>query len=390
ALGISIDDECVPDTGLLLTHSDGTPTGTCPIIIVRTYTVSDICGSSSTITHTFNLDDTTPPSITGTIAATDIEGCSATDVPTALNTVAALEALGLAISDNCTPDASLTVTASDGAPSGNCPIVIIRTYTIADLCGNSNTITHTYNVEDTTPPAITGIISATNIEGCSITALPSAVNTVAALEALGLAIADNCTSDAGLIVTSVDGSPNGTCPIVVVRTYTITDQCGNSAEIAQTFNIDDRTPPVFSTCPGNINAQADAGLTNAMVNLTAPVYSDNCTAIANISVSWIMTAPTAGSGTGIIPSPFQFNVGVTTVTYTATDECGNTTDCQFTVTVTENDIPEITCSPDVTVDADAGICSALVNPIEPTVTVGEPVTWSWSMTGATIDAGTGP
>ena len=46
------------------------------------------------------------PAITGTIATTTIEGCVAADAPAAATTVAALEALGVTITDACTPDAS--------------------------------------------------------------------------------------------------------------------------------------------------------------------------------------------------------------------------------------------------------------------------------------------
>ena len=101
-----------------------------------TYTVTDACGNASTVTQTINVDDTTVPSITGTLNIINQAGCSAAGVPAAVNTVAALEAMGVAISDNCTADGSLVVTSSDGAPSGSCPWTIIRTYTVTDARNN--------------------------------------------------------------------------------------------------------------------------------------------------------------------------------------------------------------------------------------------------------------
>ena len=389
-LGVAVSDNCSPDAGLTVTHSDGAPAGTCPVVVIRTYTVTDPCGNENTVDQTFNIEDTTIPQITGSIADTDIEGCSAADLPAAVNSVSALEALGVAIADNCSDDADLTVTSADGTPAGTCPLVVVRTYTVTDACGNENTADQSFNIDDTIDPTITGSIANTNIEGCSAADLPPAVNTVAALEALGVAVADNCALDAGLVVAHVDGTPAGTCPVVIVRTYTVTDPCGNVNTTDHTFNIDDTTIPAFTFCPGNITTVSDPGFTYATITLTDPVYSDNCTATMNIALDWVMSAPTAGSGTGVIPSPFQFNTGTTTVTYTATDACGNEAICQFTVTVQSNDLPDITCAAGVTQSADAGLCSAQVNPAEPTVNAGDPVTWSWDMTGATIDAGTGP
>ena len=115
------------------------------------------------------------------------------------------------------------VTSSDAA-AGTCPIVVTRTYTVTDACGNASTYNQTINVDDTTPPAITGAIPVSTVEGCAATAVPAPVTTVAALEALGLSISDICTADAALVVTSSDAAA-GTCPIVVTRTYTVTDAC---------------------------------------------------------------------------------------------------------------------------------------------------------------------
>jgi len=53
-----------------------------------------------------------------------------------------------------------------------------------------------------------------------------------------------------------------------------------------------------------------------------------------------------------------FPAGVTTVTNTATDNSGNTSQCTFTVTVRDTSLPTITCPADVTVNANAGTCFA--------------------------------
>jgi hypothetical protein len=60
------------------------------------------------------------------------------------------------------------------------------------------------------------------------------------------------------------------------------------------------------------------------------------------------------------------------VTYRATDESGNSADCSFTVTVTENadtEDPVISdCPANISVSNDAGSCGAIVNWTAPTAT----------------------
>ena len=84
------------------------------------------------------------------------------------------------------------------------------------------------------PPVVTGLLTPTTIEGCNVGAAPAAVTTVAALESLagGLIITDACIPDASLTVTHTDISAS-TCPIVITRTYTVTDACSNSVNIVQ-------------------------------------------------------------------------------------------------------------------------------------------------------------
>ncbi|MBK9356599.1 MAG: hypothetical protein IPN08_04270 [Bacteroidales bacterium] len=298
ALGVTIADNCALDADLIVTHTDGTPAGTCPLVIVRTYTVTDPCGNDNSVTQTFNIDDNTDPTITGSIANTIVEGCSASDLPAAVNTAAALEALGVTIADNCALDADLIVTHTDGAPAGTCPVVIVRTYTVTDPCGNDNSVTQTFNIDDTTDPSINGSIADTDIEGCSAADLPAAVNTVAALEALGVNIADNCALDADLIITHTDGTPAGTCPVVIIRTYTITDPCGNDNTVTQTFNIDDTTDPSItgSIADTDIEGCSAADLP-AAVNTVAALealgvtIADNCALDADLILTHLDGAP---------------------------------------------------------------------------------------------------
>ncbi len=112
-------------------------------------------------------------------------------------------------------------------------------------------------------------------------------------------------------------------------------------------------PPTFSNCPSNIN--------NVMPN------SGDCTAV----VSW--TPPTAsGSGPVTVNSNYnpgdRFYPGSHRVIYRASDSSGDTSFCEFTIEVLDNQAPSITVPADITRSADPGSCGAVVTFPYPTAT----------------------
>jgi hypothetical protein len=91
----------------------------------------------------------------------------------------------------------------------------------------------------------------------------------------------------------------------------------------------DTQKPVLLGCPsGNIPLTTSG--TCATADWTAPTATDNC----STPTLTFATSPTVGLTKGGC-----FPIGVTTVTYTATDAKGNTATCAFTVTVTKVNNP---------------------------------------------------
>ncbi|MCA1752332.1 MAG: HYR domain-containing protein, partial [Flavobacteriales bacterium] len=129
--------------------------------------------------------------------------------------------------------------------------------------------------------------------------------------------------------------------------YTVTDEEGNTASCSFTVTVTDVAPPEI-TCPADIEIAAAPGDCDAVVSFADPAVTDNCPGET--------LTQTAGPASDEI-----FPTGETTVTFTATDAAGNTAECSFTVTVTEDEDPEITCPGDITVDNDPAECSAVVN-----------------------------
>ncbi len=82
-----------------------------------------------------------------------------------------------------------------------------------------------------------------------------------------------------------------------------------------------------------------------------------------------------------LPPGSLFPIGVTTETYQVTDALNNTATCSFTVTVTDNTVPAISCP------ANVNTCTNVVNNIAPTVTNGSCSNVTYTITGATIANG---
>ncbi|RMG96596.1 MAG: HYR domain-containing protein, partial [Chloroflexi bacterium] len=101
-----------------------------------------------------------------------------------------------------------------------------------------------------------------------------------------------------------------------------------------TLTVQDNVDPTIS-CPADQTVTVGTGNTSAVVGGIAPVASDNCSLA---SVTYTLSGATTGSGNNDA-SGQTFNLGVTTVTYTATDDAGNTASCSFTVTVQQATVP---------------------------------------------------
>jgi len=135
-----------------------------------------------------------------------------------------------------------------------------------------------------------------------------------------------------------------TCPqnYTITRVWTAKDAANNTTTASQAITVSDTTRPVL-TIPANITVNAANGQCSEVVTFQATA-TDNCS--SNLTISYSQNPGSA------------FPVGITTVTVTAKDECGNTSTGTFDVTVMDNQNPTITCPADVTVNADNGSCAA--------------------------------
>jgi hypothetical protein len=151
-------------------------------------------------------------------------------------------------------------------------------------------------------------------------------------------IGGNCTG-----VTVTNDAPSSYPVGTTFVTWTVTDSVGDTASCQQKVTVKDKEPPIVS-CPSDISVNTAPGTCSAVVTYN-PTATDNCAGVQ------VTASPVSGS---------TFAVGTTTVMVTATDASGNTATCSFKVIVKDNEAPQIKCPDNITVNNDAGKCSAVV------------------------------
>ncbi|MEZ4920232.1 MAG: HYR domain-containing protein [Saprospiraceae bacterium] len=189
----------------------------------------------------------------------------------------------------------------------------------------------------------------------------------------------------GLIVISYSGNatlvqttglPSGsTFPIgTTTNTFVVTDPSGNTAECSFDVTVEDTQIPAIA-CPDPVSiTTSNLGTTGdclGQYEWTAPTPTDNCE-LEEYHVVFINPDNT-NSGpqdvyqfslpnfpVGLAPNNREFEIGTTQVIYYVEDEHGNTNTCSFTVTVTDDELPEfLACPPNITVTTDVGECSSV-------------------------------
>ena len=290
--------------------------------------VAGACGGTGTITRThflvmngvdltscaqtINIVDNTPP-VFGTITSPLNVECSA--IPTGAEITA---------TDMCPEGTAATVTFVDTRTDGSCTDehTITRTFTAIDACGNSVTAVQTINVSDNTAPTF-GPLPANEVVSCS-----------AAITVPTVTASDNCDTD--VTVSLMETSANSTtCPneSTITRTWTATDNCGNSAVHTQVVTV--TSEPITVTFPADRSVDCDMMGGFTIENPT--IVASPCNDTNPVIVGPVVGAPVT-NGNNITQ----------TFTFTVTDDCGftmaNTTTITFTNCCDEITLPPATIS----------------------------------------------
>jgi gliding motility-associated-like protein len=306
-----------------------------------TWTVTDRFGNSSTTSNKVIVNDTQLPVITVAATAAGIAStgsCSA-NIPIPAPVV----------SDNCSILSVVNDFNGSNDASGVYPVGITKvTWTVTDVNGNKATAITNVTVADKEGPVITAndITVSTDVASCTAGVV------------VPVTVTDNCSAPVN-VTNSFNGSadPSGNYPIGVTNvTITATDVAGNQSQKVIQITVVDNESPVI-TCPANITVSISTGTCTANVTVPTPVVSDNCGSVT-ITNNFNNSANASG----------VYNLGTTTVIWTAKDAAGNITSCSMTVTVKNTDLPTITCPANIIVNAAPGQCNANVTVPVPTAT----------------------
>ncbi len=263
---------------------------------------------------------------------------------------------------------SLTIDFFDQVTDGDCDddfsAIITRTWVASDGLGNNSSCTQTIQVDrvslidftPTCPENVTLQCSADNqpITDPSQTGYPTF--TVEGEVYDIVPGADNFCELASSFSDEVFDLCGGGQKIL--RTWTVYDWCvstdldENPYNCIQVIQIEDNEPPTV-VCPAAFNVSTVGSACLATFVLPAPAsVSDGCS-----DVEVFIITP---QGIRQIGEPITLGVGAHTLTYVATDQCGNSSSCTTTLNINDNTAPVAVCD-EFTIVALTGDGSALIN-----------------------------
>ena len=377
-------DNC-PNTTVLQTAGLGSD-ATFPIgITTESYTLTDAAGNSTSCSFTVTVIDVEPPvaSCQDITASLDVNGnatITAEDVDAGSHDVSGIASLALDQTEFTCSDVGvntvvLTVVDNNGN-SSTCnadvtvadtilPVALCQDITVAldadgsasmspdpinngshDACGIANLSVSPDTVIGTGDHTVTLTVTDNNGNSTSCDATVTAVDTVPPAITCPLDIIAECAGTDGTVITfdpPTTDDPDASVACIPVSdslfsigttsvSCTATDAAGNSSGCNFAVTIEDTTAPTIS-CPENITVNRTSP-EGAIVDFTVPTATDLCSNIVTVQCD-----PDAGT---------FFNLGITTVTCTATDNDSNAASCSFDISVI-NSPPTANAGPDQTV-----------------------------------------
>ena len=150
----------------------------------------------------------------------------------------------------------------------------------------------------------------------------------------------------------------------ILRTWIVYDWCRpttqpnvpnpNPRSHIQIIKVLDSTGPDIA-CPADLTVSTNSNDCESDYNLPDVIITDECSRIASIQAQWDGTSITGSLTTfpgnnlwnsdtlGVLGIANNLPIGTTQVTYIVTDHCGNSSTCQFNLTVEDGTPPSVAC-----------------------------------------------
>lgn len=300
-------DNCLITTS----RFDDTTTATaCGSMITRIWSAEDDCGNSVSGTQRIEVVTSVDVPVFVT-AVTNASGCNLDTRPAALGTPTATNACG-----------AVAVTFVDTMTASGCTETIQRVWTAAGPCSSATTTQMITNLVDPLPPVI---LAPEDIEACNLNTNPAFTGFATA--------ADNCGAP---VPTWSDAVTVSGTEVTIIRTWSVTDACGQSASAVQTIRaFQDSTPPI----------------------LAVPADADICSTNLDLSVFALATATDNSDDAPVLSQvDSQRIVGCQVIVdrvWSAEDACGNFTSAVQRIMVTLDETPPTLSIPD-----NVAVCNA--------------------------------
>ncbi|MEZ4919840.1 MAG: T9SS type A sorting domain-containing protein, partial [Saprospiraceae bacterium] len=359
---------CYDDYNVILTYPNGTTQfdppnqinethiGNCIVYELEHFLSGNVCNG------VICVEDKLPPALTCPDDLT-IACSQSTDIPFTGDVV---------ISDCSATTTQIDNVVVDNGECGDPRQVITRTFIVTDEWGNQSLCSHTITV---TPFALTDVVMPIDIT----------------IDCEDAYLNPDATAPGNTGEPSIDGSPIGSGGLCsasinytdeifdicagsysIHRTWKVSNEClplgpDNPIEHTQRIRIKDFGGPVFD-CPGDITVSVDPLNPACCATAALPdmIISEGCSEITDLEAKITGVDPNTGNITtftvaghlGDFPGNNYWNPDTLaifpytqclpngntyTVVYTAADECGNISSCEFELTVADLAPPVAVC-----------------------------------------------
>ena len=323
SFGLEFEDDCETPTVTNTMEIVESTLCSAEKSFIWTFTLTDACGNSTQDTHVVNVVDTTNPEIIFDPETPVVFSC--------LEDVVWPE---ISASDMCSEfsvqwdDLSTVTTTPLVGPSCDNNVRQERIATAEDDCGNMFSQSFNIDIQDLDPPFFSDFVS-------ELPDVSLSCDETLELETILLiqpSFDDGCSSVPELTVDTVH-VPSGICPqnYIIERTFIIEDECENtSAEMIQTIIIEDTEDPIITLPTEGFTLEC-----TELLILEAPVVEDNCDfGIIPLSIDTVETGDLSDGDL------------ISTITYIATDACGNISQSDVVVSIVDTQPPYFTSFPE--------------------------------------------